>query len=229
MLRSLRLIVSTIAIANMLALIGFVVWLRATDRLDLQRIEAVRTIFAETRAEQQTREKREALEAQKAAQAAEEDRQKQRSPVAAVGRLELATEVSDLVREDMERARKDSESLRRALALERASLDADRQKFLAEKKAFEAMRAQIEAADRDEQFKRTVALYESIKPDQAKAMLLTLIDAKQEMQVIAYLNAMSPRAASKIIKAFSDDPALAADLLERLRSFGLDARLAEGR
>gem|GEM_PF-3776192 len=131
--------------------------------------------------------------------------------------------------EDVERARKETESLRRALAIERANIDAERKKFLARKKAFEDMRAQIEIAGRDSQFKKTVGLYESIKPAQAKDMLRALLDQGQEAQVVAYLNAMASRAASNIMKQFKDDPALAAGLLERLRKFGLDAQLAEGK
>ena len=55
MVKSLWIIISTLAIANLLALIGFGAWLHTSDRLDGERLERVRRIFAETRAAEQTR------------------------------------------------------------------------------------------------------------------------------------------------------------------------------
>jgi len=61
--RSLRTIITTLAIADILALAGFVGWLKMSDRLDMDRLEQVRSLFAETRAQQQAREAKEAQEA----------------------------------------------------------------------------------------------------------------------------------------------------------------------
>jgi len=229
MLRSLWTILTTVALVNLLALGGFAGWLVASHRLDRDRLERIRAMLAETIEEEQARLAEEEQQQQAALKAAQEEEERRKSPVAAVGRLQLAAEVSELVQEDLERARKEQEALKRALAIERAALERDRAQFLAERNAFETMRKQIEAAERDEQFKKTIRLYESIKPAQAKDMLLALLSQGQTVQVVAYLNAMSSRAAAKIIKQFKDDPALAADLLERLRSFGLDPKLADAR
>lgn len=229
MLRSLWTILTTVALVNLLALGGFAGWLVASHRLDRDRLERIRAMLAETIEEEQARLAEEEQQRQAALRAAQEEEERRKSPVAAVGRLQLAAEVSELVQEDLERARKEQEALKRALAIERAVLERDRAQFLAERNAFETMRKQIEAAERDEQFKKTIRLYESIKPAQAKDMLLALLSQGQTVQVVAYLNAMSSRAAARIIKQFKDDPALAADLLERLRSFGLDPKLADAR
>lgn len=229
MLRSLWTILTTVALVNLLALGGFAGWLVASHRLDRDRLERIRAMLAETIEEEQARLAEEEQQQQAALKAAQEEEERRKSPVAAVGRLQLAAEVSELVQEDLERARKEQEALKRALAIERAALERDRAQFLAERNAFETMRKQIEAAERDEQFKKTIRLYESIKPAQAKDMLLALLSQGQTVQVVAYLNAMSSRAAARIIKQFKDDPALAADLLERLRSFGLDPKLADAR
>lgn len=229
MLRSLWTILTTVALVNLLALGGFAGWLVASHRLDRDRLERIRAMLAETIEEEQARLAEEEQQQQAALKAAQEEQERRKSPVAAVGRLQLAAEVSELVQEDLQRARKEQEALKRALAIERAALERDRAQFLAERNAFETMRKQIEAAERDEQFKKTIRLYESIKPAQAKDMLLALLNQGQTVQVVAYLNAMSSRAAAKIIKQFKDDPALAADLLERLRSFGLDPKLADAR
>src|SRR3569832_1531134 len=45
-------IISTVAVANLLALAGFVGWLRATDRLDMARVQKAREMFAVTLAQQ---------------------------------------------------------------------------------------------------------------------------------------------------------------------------------
>ncbi|RMD66598.1 MAG: hypothetical protein D6824_00480 [Planctomycetota bacterium] len=228
MIRSLWTILTTVALVNALALGGFVGWLISSHRLNTERLERVRAMLAETIEEEQARLAKEEQERQAAQLAAKQAEEQRKSPVAAVGRLQLAAEVSELVQENLERARKEQEALKRALAIERTALENERAKFLAEKNAFEAMRQQIKAAESDAQFKKTIRLYESIKPAQAKDMLLALLNQGNTTQVVAYLNAMSPRAAANILKQLKDDPALAADLLERLRSFGLDPKLADG-
>ncbi|MEC9374314.1 MAG: hypothetical protein VYC34_10740, partial [Planctomycetota bacterium] len=80
--------------------------------------------------------------------------------------------------------------------------------------------------EEDEQFQRTVLLYESLQPQRAQEMMATLIQDGDSDQVVAYLNAMQPRAAKKIIEKFPD-PIVAADLLERLRTRGLQAAAPE--
>lgn len=48
-------------------------------------------------------------------------------------------------------------------------------------------------------------------------------------QMVAYLNAMAPRAANKILREFKtpDEVVLATELLEKLRIFGFEAEAAE--
>ena len=55
------------------------------------------------------------------------------------------------------------------------------------------------------------------------AALLQIIEQGAPEQATAYLNAMQTRTASKILAQIGD-AALAADLLERLRVYGLEAR-----
>lgn len=53
-------------------------------------------------------------------------------------------------------------------------------------------------------------------------MLQALIETGKKEQAVAYLNAMSSRNASRVMAEFrARDPMLTADLLERLRVFGI--------
>jgi hypothetical protein len=74
------------------------------------------------------------------------------------------------------------------------------------------------------QFMQVVKQFEQIPPKQAKKMLETLVTQKDIDQAVAYLAAMNPRAASKVLREFKTDSevALATELLERLRTRGLE-------
>jgi len=79
-----------------------------------------------------------------------------------------------------------------------------------------------------EMFKKALATYEGLKPAASASMLLQLmrpgggtgaLDNAGADQAVAYLNAMEDRTRTKIIAEFQkQDPALAAELLERLRT-----------
>ena len=78
----------------------------------------------------------------------------------------------------------------------------------------------------DEQFLQAVKQLEQLPAKQAKGVLEQLLADKNVDQAVAYLDAMSPRAAAKVLREFKSGPdlALATELLERLRTFGVDAR-----
>ena len=69
------MIVSTLAIANMLAVIGLLAWLHTSDRLSKERIHDIRTMLAVTHAqEEQVKLDAENAAAEEAKRAAEEAR-----------------------------------------------------------------------------------------------------------------------------------------------------------
>jgi len=63
-------IVSALAVGHLLALAGFGGWLVATERLDIERVRAIREMVQETIPEQQAREDTELEAAETAAEAA---------------------------------------------------------------------------------------------------------------------------------------------------------------
>jgi flagellar motility protein MotE (MotC chaperone) len=222
MIRALWNIISTLAVANLLAVTGFVLWLQSSDRLDVDRVEAIRDILSETRSAEQARLEETAKndEAEQARIKAEKDAQL--PPITAYDRLALSEESDEVTRQRLERMRREVEDLQRTIRADSARLAESRSEFEAEKKAFEDMRDQLVAFEGDAQFKKTVALYETLRPAQARDLMQQLIDQGQTAQAVAYLNKMQPRTAAKIIAQF-EDPALAAELLERLRTYGLRA------
>ena len=81
----------------------------------------------------------------------------------------------------------------------------------------------------DGQFAKVVRQLESVPPKQAKQIMLNLIGTGRADQAVAYLDAMSARPAAKLLREFKTDreTELATELLEQLRTFGVEAEVAE--
>lgn len=218
-------VLSIVAVANLLALIGLVGWLAASDRLNVDRMRAIRVALAPTitfeRARQQEEKKAADIEAVLAIRRAKMGV----PPVTAAERLNLKLEQSEMDRQRTDRVRKEIEDLRRALLLERERLDRDIEAFRADKGAFDAERARMAGGLGDEQFQKTLTTLEGLKPAKAKVALREVLDAGGIDQVVSYLDGMQDRTRTRVIDEFiKDDAKLAADLLERLRSRGVEPR-----
>lgn len=229
-MRSLWTIVSVMAVANMLALLAFAAWLRATDRLDADRLAQVREMLSETITQEKARTEREQAAAEAAEAAAVEEAALREPPLASSDVLGLKIEESEADRLRAERLRREAQDIRAALRRERELLDEQRAEFETERSAFERMRKELAELEGSKQFKRTLATYEGLKPPAVRTVFLELlkpqadgaVDEAGAKQVVAYLNAMQDRARSKIIDEFvQNEPKVAAVLLERLRTHGL--------
>jgi len=227
-MRTLWIIVSTLAVANLLALAGFVGWLVASDRLDQGRLERIRTVLSTTIAQEEALAEEQAAEEERTAARQAALAKAQRLPLTSEQALALADTFDQLGTREIDRLDRQAQDLRRTLAQEQADLDQRRDEFAAEVRAFEERRARILELEGSEQFRKAVRLYQTLKAPVAKDMMQTLLREGEQEQVVAYLDALSSRAASKIIAEFErEDPAVAADLLERLRVRGLQASAAE--
>ena len=87
-------IITLVALANLIAIVGFVWWLHFSGRLDMDRVEAVRTMLSETISEQTTREQTEEAQAAQEAADAEMEAKLDGSPVTAQEQLALRLEAS---------------------------------------------------------------------------------------------------------------------------------------
>ena len=196
MIRSAWLVVSTIAVANLLAILGFVGWLVSSDRLTLDRLEEIRAMVAPTVAEQ--------LEAERAAEAeAESERARLEDggnlgavPISAKDRLNILREVDEVSRQRFERMERETRDLQRQL---QAELDA----IAAEREAFEKMRDAFETRRAGD---RGTGAIEAVQTGAAALRILEIgcrgehvpvpdRTGGNEEDVVSYLNAMKPMSA----------------------------------
>jgi flagellar motility protein MotE (MotC chaperone) len=229
MLRRVWWIISTLALANVLAIVGLIGWLAASGRINGERVEELREVFMQTVAAEDAAEEQAQIEAERAALEAAEAAKSGKPPITAEQRMEIIRDYSDLIALRTERVRRETGDLIDTLMTQQARLATEREAFDREKADFEQMRAEIADLEGSEQFEKTLKIYTTVKADEASNMMRALLAAGELDQVIAYLSAMPSRTASKIISNFEDeDPALAAGLLENLREYGL-AAVPEGR
>lgn len=213
-MRSIWTIASFFAIVHLLALLLFIGWLWRSDRLDMDRVQQLRDLLAPTISEQTEME---------------ESRQQSEVTNAELTRLPSAEQIVRLTtlqeqeQKSAQRMKDESDMLARQFELLAKQTEAEREAFEIDRQRWEdATRAERERKT-DEQFAQTVQQYESLPAKQSKDMLLELIGKGQQQQAVAYLDAMKPRAANKILKEFKSptEIVLATELLEELRTFGL--------
>jgi hypothetical protein len=234
-MRTIWTILTVLALANLLALAGFVGWLGASDRVDMERVREVRKLFSETLTEKHTREATAKAAEEAAALAAAEKAKRENEPVPAADLLRIRLEAGEADRERLAKWRREVEDLKATLQRDLDRLDAARKALADEQAAFDARKEQIARLEGDGMFKKALATYEGLKPTAAAEMMLQLlrpgggtgaINEAGADQTVAYLNAMEDRTRTKIITEFQkQDAALAAELLERLRT---RATLASG-
>ncbi len=216
-------IITIVALANLIAIGGFVWWLHFSGRLDMGRVEAVRTMLSETLAEQQARESAEAAQTQTQAEQAAEIERMSGPPVTASEVLSLRIETSEEDLQRISRLRREVRDLSETLASERRKLDAERAKFEEQKAEFALMRQRLEEIEGDEQFIKSLGVLESLKAAEAKQTLMEIIETDRE-QAVSYLDAMQDRPRTKIFNEMVTDGQadLAAELLEEIRVRGLE-------
>ncbi|MFO0832841.1 MAG: hypothetical protein U0637_13495 [Phycisphaerales bacterium] len=168
-------IISVLAVANLLAVAGFLGWLRMTDRLSADRARAVRELLAPTiAADTATAEQKKAADV-KALKEKEAAEKAARPPLTAAEKLAARVEATELDRQRLERLRREVEDLQNSVSRDRADVDAKRSQLTADQKAFDEQVKQVAALASTEQFKKTLDILQALKPAAAKAMLLEVI------------------------------------------------------
>jgi len=221
-MKHLWMIVSTLAIANLLAIAALLVWLQTSDRLNKDRVMAIRAVLSPTIVQEaQTKADAEAgiiAESNQTATAAK----LAVPPVPAAERIAEAQLQTEKDLQSVLRRQQELQILRDGLLRQMADLEQRERKLAEQKTAFDTERARIIEVDGAQQFKTALSTLESQKPKDAKSVLKALMDIQQVDQVVAYLSKMDETKRSKVVAEFvKDEPAVAADLLERLRTRGL--------
>jgi len=224
-MKTLWNVLAILAVFNILAFAGLLGWLKATDRLSRDRILAAKQVFTKTITQEAADRAAADAETQRKATETAQAKKDAEPPVSAAEKIadqELRDEqhLHTALRQQQER---DSLSLMAQIA----KLEDLRRKLDAERKAFAAERKKSGEGDADKQFQLALATLEDQKPKDAKNVLRALWGGEKtrQEQVVAYLAKMDESKRSKIIAEFvkdpADGPALAADLLERLRLRGI--------
>ncbi len=224
-MKALWTILSTLALANLLALIGLVAWLSTSDRLDMGRVHDIRQILSRTITDVRLEQEQEAQQA--AAQAAIDAEQSKvgTPPVTATDIVNLKVQAGQVEQERLNRLRSEVDAMQATLRRQTDDLDAKIARLAKLQADWDAERARIAATEGDEQFQKTLTTYSQLKPEQARASLQQLIDANETDQVVSYLNGMADRIRTQLVDEFiKTDPTLAASLLERLRTRGVEPR-----
>jgi flagellar motility protein MotE (MotC chaperone) len=220
MMRTLWNVVSFLAVVHLLAGVMFVGWLWHSRRLDDDRIQQMRALLAEPVSDAPV------------VTEAPSDEPEPESRAAALS-SGAQVELTSMLREQMAQSVRWLEDEKRLLTvqLERATAQIERQKqdFMDRQSQWEQSVEAERQRRIDEQFGKVVRQLESVPPRQAQQILANLVDEGRPEQAVAYLDGMNPRAAAKIIREFktAEDTRLATELLERLRTFGLEAEVAE--
>lgn len=221
-MRNLWLMVSTIAVANLAALLVGLGWLFATERLDLERLHAVHEVFVDPLPIARAKEEKALIEAALAAESAEAQARVGTVPLTAAERLEQRREAERIRQAQTDRLAEETRRIRATLMEEADQLQRDRGALEGDRDAFEQMRQDIIEREDDAQFRQTVDMYQTIPPKQSASMMLELIRDDEMDSVVGYLDAMKPRSAAKVIAEIEKERSeLAAELLERLKVYGL--------
>ncbi len=229
-MKTLWNIISFMAVVHLLALLIFIGWLWQSQRLNRDRIQQVREMLAVTIPEAAAIVETEA-QAQATVQAEQlEEANKHRWGFSSAEIINSYASIQAQELQAVRRVKSEVEALQFQLDQQTRAINARQSRLDARDEAWKEANAAEVARKSDEQFQKTVKLYESAKPKLAKARLLNLYEGGDLEQVVAYLNAMNPRASKKILDEFKSDQenAMAAKLLEALRTFGLPPENPEG-
>lgn len=220
-------ILAIFAVLNVIAVGGLLGWLSTSNRLNSERINAIRTALARTIEQEKAEAAMKEMEARQ--QADEKGKQaKLAEPPVTAGEKIAEQQFRDEQRQQvLLRQQQELENLRSSLLAQLAKLEEREKKLDSDRKAFETERIRLAAIDQDKQFKLALSTLESQRPKDAKLMMAALLDRQEHEQVVAYLTAMEEGKRGKVLAEFvKDDSQVAADLLERLRRRGLAAPVA---
>jgi hypothetical protein len=216
-------VVTFLAVVNLLALLIIVAWLWQTGRLTRGRIDDIRSVLSRPESESAAAASRSVGEAEIERVRALEERRKDFPPV------DSATQIRQiaLVQQQREQATRRLSDERAMLSLQlsqaTARMEANIAEFERQRSAWLTHRSGDATRKIDEQFLQAVRQIEQLPPKQAKGIIQRLVTDNNASQAVAYLDAMSPRSASRVLREFKSDAeiVLATSLLEQLRTYGL--------
>ena len=210
---------------NFLAIAGGVASLWRSGKLDKDKVHAIRELVFPPPAPPTTQPTAESIAATQPTFKLDE-LIAQTAGMPADDQLRFIRKTFDAQLAQLDRTQRGLIDLQRTVQLAQDKLAKDRAEFDLQKKSLEDKEKQAELLAADKGFQDTLAIYTTMQPKQVKAIFLTMDDAT----VMRYLQAMEPRAVSKITKEFKtpDETARISKVLERMRQAQADAQAQAG-
>ena len=223
-MKTLWSIVTVMAVANLLALAGFIGWLGGSGRIDESRLREVQRIFAPTVADAAAAAARAQSDAELQAEQADRAERLANPPLTASAVLASRELAADAAAQEVLRVRQEVRERQAELQLEADRLAEERATFLAERDAWQSRRDAEQQRVADEQFTQLVALFSTLKPRDARDLILEMEARNEREDVVRLLDALEIRAAAKIVSELRtpEQRRLASELLARLRDLGQD-------
>lgn len=220
-------VVALLCVLHVLALLGAVAWLAVTDRINRDRLAAVRELFEPTVAEEKDERERAAEVDAEAAEHAERVAALTgagEGPRTVAERLAEGERDREVALHRAERVRAEIENLRRFLQVEQERIEDLREALAEDQRVLQERLDRIEQEKNDEGFRKALALYESLPSEQVKRMFMNLMEEGEIERVVTYLEAMQPRNAGKVLEEFETEAELdhAVELTRRLRERGTE-------
>ncbi len=199
MKKILIVVMATLAL-NFLVLAGGVGWLFSSGRLDKEKVKSIREIVLAT---QPATQEAAADATTKPATKLEELTAKKLGRTT-VEQVQMTQHAFDVQMVELDRRKRELEDLQRQVDLVKRQSEKDRAELKVREEQFAVRVELVKKQETDKGFADALAVYSAMPARQAKEVFLTLDDAT----VRKYLQAMEPRAASKIIKEFKSNEEL---------------------
>lgn len=168
-------IIAVLAVANLIAIAGFVGWLRSTDRLNMDRARAVRAMLSNTLTQDAAAAAQKEAEEDQAAKDREAAAKAARPALTAAEKLAARVEATELDHQRIQRLKREVEDLQKTVTRERDELGAQRARLTADQQAFDEQVKQVAALASTEQFQKTLGILQSLKPAAAKSLLMEIM------------------------------------------------------
>lgn len=224
--------ICVLALANLLAVVGLVGWLRTSDRIDMDRVRELRSILTKTVAQQRSEEVQAKASAEADQKRKDADAKARRVPLTASEQLAARLEATELDEQRLKGMRSEVDALQRTLKEAQEKVKAERATLDADRTAFEHAKKSFAETTKSEQFQKTLAVLQAVKPTEARAILSEILAGtpspmgsgptpaasasgnppadsaapvapnKGREQVIAYLDAMEAKSRTKVLTEF---------------------------
>lgn len=226
------LVISIFVFVHVLAAALFVGWLGYSGRLSEQRLQAVHDLFTLTIEQEQDQVDQAELIAAEAQEKHEQLvrlRASEDGPRHIESRLENIRQSEAVALARLDRYRADVTAMRVQIDQGKQFLATQQKQIATERQQYLDNRQRHQDQQRSADFRKTVRMFEHMKPELVKQLFGKLLDDGQIQRVVTYLAAMNLRKATKVLSEFKEpqEIAMGVKLLEMLRKGGFDPTESE--